>query len=134
MIVMFIIITFAAYNVLSLAPGGPLQDLLQQQQSNANRLDPFALERVMKRYEFDIDLIPRYTRWLVGQPDGPLNVFGQEMFGATQVGCLRKGETIFKYADGREVVSDCEVPVYLNDLKGRTVSKGILALDFGTTL
>ena len=133
MIVMFLIITFVAYNVLSLAPGGPLQELQQQQQNNANRLDPFAIERVMVRYEFDIDLIPRYTRWLVGQPNGPLNLFGQEMFGATQVGCLRKGQTIFKYPDGREVVSDCEVPVYLNDLKGRAVSKGILALDFGTS-
>lgn len=133
MVTMLVVITFVAYNLLALAPGGPLQELLQQQTSNANRLDPGALERVMQRYEFDIDLIPRYTRWLIGEPSGPLVLGGQEFFGATQVGCLRQGRTIFKYPDGREVISDCEAPVYLNDLKGRTVSKGVLRMDFGTS-
>lgn len=133
MVAMMLIITFVAYNLLALAPGGPLQELAQLQQSGANRLDPFAMERVMQRYEFDIDLMPRFSRWLVGLPDGPLNLFGQEYFGGAQIGCLRQGRTILKYPDGREVVSDCEAPVFLNDLKSRTTSKGILRLDFGTS-
>jgi peptide/nickel transport system permease protein len=127
---MALIVSFVSFVLLSIAPGGPLQEIFAMQ-SLSTRLDPDLIERTMKRYDLDLYLIPRYLRWLTGHPRGPLEINGQSYFGDLQVGCLKEGRARLVYPDGRVVEIDCEKPVFLRDLVGRPVSNGILALDFG---
>jgi peptide/nickel transport system permease protein len=122
-----------SYVLFFVAPGGPLQALTEINQGGRNRLDPQAFKRAMQRFELDIDHIPRFSRWLIGHPRGPINLFGQEL--DWQVGCLRKTEEGTKvklvYPDGREEFSDCLEPIYLKDLEERRVGDGVLRFDFG---
>lgn len=124
------LVSFVSFALLSISPGGPIQELLEEQSASL-RLNTDAVQLVMKRYDLDIDILPRFTRWLIGQPRGPLVIGGQEYFGATKIGCLEEGQVEMKYPDGHVELSNCKTPVYLNDLKGRAASNGILALDFG---
>jgi peptide/nickel transport system permease protein len=129
-VVMAFLVTFASYILLSIAPGGPLQEIASRQ-STTQRNDLDLIERTMKRYDLDIYIIPRFLRWLSGHPRGPIEIGGQTFFSDYQVGCLKEGKSQLVYGDGRVVELDCEKPVFLADLAGRPVSNGILALDFG---
>lgn len=129
-VVMAFIIAFASFILLSIAPGGPLQEIAARQ-STTQRNDLDLIERTMKRYDLDIFLIPRFLRWLSGHPRGPIEIGGQQFFSDLQVGCLKEGRARLVYPDGRVVEVNCEKPVFLRDLEGRPVSNGILRLDFG---
>ncbi|MCL6509659.1 MAG: ABC transporter permease [Anaerolineae bacterium] len=129
-VVMAFIVAFVSFVLLSIAPGGPLQEVYALQ-STTMRKDPDLIERTMKRYDLDIFLIPRFMRWLMGHPRGPIEIGGQKFFSDLQIGCLKEGRAQLVYPDGRVVEVDCEKPVFLKDLEGRPVSNGILMLDFG---
>jgi peptide/nickel transport system permease protein len=129
-VIMAFLIAFASFALLTIAPGGPLQEIAARQSTTA-RNDVDLVERTMKRYDLDIYILPRFLRWLTGHPRGPIEINGQSYFTDMQVGCLKEGKSQLVYADGRVVELDCEKPVFLTDLSGRSVSNGILALDFG---
>ncbi|MCS6774218.1 MAG: ABC transporter permease [Anaerolineae bacterium] len=128
--VMAVVISLASFVLLYSAPGGPLEQLAALQ-STTRRPDPDEVERIMKRYDLDLNMMVRYLRWLVGHPRGPIVINGQEYFGDLQVGCLKEGQARLVYPDGRVVEINCAKPVFLRDLAGRPVSNGVLALDFG---
>jgi len=128
--VMAFLVAFASFMLLSVAPGGPLQEIAARQ-STTQRNDLDIVERTMKRYDLDIFLFPRFTRWLVGHPRGPIEIGGQVYLSDTQIGCLKEGKSQLVYPDGRVVNLDCEKPVFLGGLKDRPVSNGVLRLDFG---
>ncbi len=69
--------------LFNIAPGGPLTGLQQQQR----RISPEELARIRAQYELDLYWPIRYTRWLVGWPQGPLVIDGQEWFANVPVGC-----------------------------------------------
>jgi peptide/nickel transport system permease protein len=129
-LIMAFIVAFASFVLLSVAPGGPLQELAALQ-NTTRRLDTGAVERIMKRYDLDIYLIPRFLRWLTGHPRGPIAINGQELFATNQIGCLKEGKSRLVYGDGTVVELDCEKPVFLRDLADRPVSNGVIAFDFG---
>jgi peptide/nickel transport system permease protein len=129
-LVMAFLVAFVSFMLLSIAPGGPLQEIASRQ-STTQRNDLDLVERTMKRYDLDIYLLPRFTRWLTGHPRGPIEIGGQVYFSDMQVGCLKEGKSQLVYSDGRVVELDCEKPVFLGDLSGRPASNGILSLDFG---
>lgn len=128
-----LVAAFISYMLFYIAPGGPLQRLAELQQGGRNRLDPGAVERVMKTFDLDLYHIPRFTRWLIGEPRGPIMINGQALFGSLQVGCLEEGNAQLVYADGTVVETNCRQPVYLSDLPDpqRRVSNGVLRGDFG---
>lgn len=128
--VMAFLVAFASFVLLSVAPGGPLQEIAARQSTTA-RNDLDLVERTMKRYDLDIYIVPRFLRWLTGHPRGPIEIGGQVFLSDYQIGCLKEGRSQLVYPDGRVVELNCEKPVFLNDLKDRPVSNGILALDFG---
>ena len=57
---------------------------IQQQQ---RRITPEERARIRAQYELDLYWPVRYTRWLVGWPQGPLVINGQEFFANVPVGC-----------------------------------------------
>ena len=134
MIVVIILSAMVSYALLYLAPGGPLQFLAQQNQSGANRLSPEDIARIRARFELDLNLPVRFTRWLIGVPRGPITIGGRELFADRVVGCAVTERVRLRYADGREEVSEeCVRQVTIADLEGRRVSRGILLGDLGTS-
>lgn len=129
-VLMAFIISFASFALLYSAPGGPLEQLASLQ-STTRRPDPDEIERVMKRYDLDLDLGVRYLRWLIGHPRGAIKIGDQEILPNHQIGCLKPGKAQLVYPDGRVEEINCAKPVYLRDLDGRPVSNGVVALDFG---
>jgi peptide/nickel transport system permease protein len=136
---MFIVIllsSIVSYALLNAAPGGPLTFLREEQQGGTNRITQEDIARVRARFELDLALPVRFSRWLVGQPRGPIEVGGQQYFGDVTVGCRIPGQVRLRYPDGTtEIVEEgCEVPLTLNDLAADTTrrhSNGILFGDFG---
>ena len=133
MFVTILITSFVAYFLFYTAPGGPLQQLAELRARATLRLDSGAVERVMKRYELDLYHIPRYFRWLIGEPRGPIVIGGQEVFASMEIGCLQEGKAVKLYPDGHTEETNCVKPVYIRDLVGRSTSNGILRLDFGAS-
>jgi peptide/nickel transport system permease protein len=129
---MALLISFASYFLLTNAPGGPLQELAAIQ-STGLKLDKGAQERVIKRYDLDLDYLIRFSRWLTGHPRGSLIINGQEYLGAWQVGCTQPGKAVLQFADGTTRETDCLKPVFLRDLESRRITQGILSLDFGVS-
>lgn len=128
-----LVAAFISYMLFYIAPGGPLQRLSEIQQGGRNRLDTGAVERTMKTFDLDLYHIPRFTRWLIGEPRGPIVINGQELFSSLQLGCLEEGKAQLVYADGSVVESNCKQPTYLGNLQDpmRRVSNGVLRGDFG---
>lgn len=110
----------ATYFLFSIAPGGPLQGI-QQQQVRLTRDD---LARIRAQYELDLYVPVRFTRWLVGVPNGPITIGGQEILGNVPMGCYLPAEN-----------GGCDQYVYLRDIPvihpEVLSSKGILRGDFG---
>lgn len=124
----------ASYALLSLAPGGPLS-FLSSVQARLNKED---IARIRAYFELDLDVPYRFTRWLIGWPNGPVRIGGQEYFGDMVVGCRQALEAKLVYSDGTEEtkVVGCREgqSVTLNDLVGRAhTSKGVLFGDFGSS-
>jgi peptide/nickel transport system permease protein len=119
-----VIVTFlaavATYWLFSIAPGGPLTGLRQQQ----NRLTAEDYARIRAQYELELYWPVRFSRWLTGLPDGPIVFAGQEWFVNVPVGCYIEGQN-----------GECDDYVYLHEIPQLhpevLSSKGVLRGDFG---
>ena len=81
----------------------------------------------------DLNLPVRFSRWLIGEPRGPLVIGGKEYFGDMVVGCRKPIEEEVLNSSGEYEVKvvGCNEVVHLKDLAGRRTSRGILFGDFG---
>jgi peptide/nickel transport system permease protein len=125
----------ASYALLNLAPGGPTQGLRQMQQNSRMRLTDEDIRRIRSYFELDLYLPVRFSRWLVGQPRGPIMIGGRELFSNVAVGCYREVQAMVMDARGNVSIRviGCNQAVYLNDLVDRRTSRGILLGDFGNS-
>lgn len=128
-----IVAAIISYGLLYLVPGGPVDALLaERQNSGTDRIDEADIQRVQQRFELDLALPFRFTRWLIGWPSGPL--FGS--VGADWVvGCATPQQVKLTYPDGRVefITEGCADTVTLAELEGRQVSRGVLFGDFGVS-
>jgi len=133
MIIVLLISAIASYALLNLAPGGPLAGLRQQQQNNRFQITEEDIARIRAYFELDLFLPYRFTRWLIGEPRGPLAIGGKEYFSDLVIGCRIPIETevLNESGDYETVVSGCQEDVHLKDIVGRRTSRGILLGDFG---
>ena len=134
MILVVLISAVASYALLNLAPGGPLAGLRQQQQSNRFRITEEDIARIRAYFELDLFLPYRFTRWLIGEPRGPITIGGREYFSDLVVGCRKPIESDILNQETGEyeaVITGCKESVLLKDLVGRRTSRGILLGDFG---
>jgi peptide/nickel transport system permease protein len=133
MFVVVLISAVASYALLNLAPGGPLTGLRQVQQNNRFRLTAEDVARIRAYFELDLYLPVRFSRWLLGQPRGPVRLGGRELLGDLVVGCRRPIETSVPTAGGKFETrqTGCAQVVRLQDLDGRRASRGVLSGDFG---
>jgi peptide/nickel transport system permease protein len=133
MFLVTIIAAICSYGLLYISPGGPVDQLLGERQNGGqNRISQEDILRVKQRFELDINLPIRFSRWLIGWPNGPL--FGS--IGADwQVGCAVPGQVRLRYPDGRvETIEEgCEQVVTLGSLEGRKSSRGVFFGDFGVS-
>jgi peptide/nickel transport system permease protein len=139
MFVVLLLASMVTYGLLYLTPGGPLLQFQQQQQGGAQGVRQEDIERIRARFELDLYLPVRFTRWLIGFPTGPINIGGQELFADAAVGCTREATqpTMLVYEDGTEEfvpAGSCIEPVTLSDLEERRSSRGVLLGDFGLSL
>jgi len=120
MVVVTLLVAVVTYFLFNIAPGGPLTGLRQQQQ----RLTAGDIARIRAKYELDLYWPVRFSRWLVGVPNGPIVIGGTEWFATVPVGCYLPNQT-----------GGCEDYVYLNEIPelhpAVRSSKGILRGDFG---
>lgn len=123
MLVVIFIVSLFMYFLFSIAPGGPLAGLAQQQR----RLTVEDRARLRANYELDLYWPFRYTRWLIGWPTGPMTIGGNEILANMPVGCYIEGTP--------EEGGGCHDYVYLSELptlhpESRS-SRGIIFGDFG---
>ena len=121
MVFVTLLVAVATYFLFSIAPGGPLTGLNQTQQ----RLTAEDKARIRAQYELDLYWPARFSRWLIGLPNGPLIIGGQEYFANVPVGCYLLNET----------ANTCEDYVYMAEIPeihpAVRSSRGILRGDFG---
>ncbi|HXF62850.1 MAG TPA: ABC transporter permease [Caldilineaceae bacterium] len=120
MILVTLLVAVATFVLFNIAPGGPLTGIRQQQQ----RLTREDMARLRAQYELDLYWPVRFTRWLIGFPNGPIVFNGLEWFVNVPVGCYLPND------DGT-----CDDYVYLHEIPQlhppALSSKGILRGDFG---
>jgi peptide/nickel transport system permease protein len=136
MIIVILLSSVVSYALLNIAPGGPLTFLREMNNSGRTRVTPEVIARIKARFELDLDLHIRFSRWLIGVPDGPLVIGGQTYLADWVVGCKTPGKVRLRYPDGTtEIIEEgCAVPLTLQDLVDgppRRDSRGILFGDFG---
>jgi peptide/nickel transport system permease protein len=134
MIIVVLVSAVASYALLNLAPGGPLQGLRQVQQGGRFQITEDDIARIRAYFELDLFLPYRFTRWLVGEPRGPIVIGGQEYFADLKVGCRKPIESEILNEDTGEyesIVTGCKEDVLMSDLVGRRTSRGVLLGDFG---
>lgn len=133
---MALVILLAAlftYFLFNVSPGGPLAGI-QQQQRRITRED---LARLRANYELDLYWPVRFSRWLIGVPQGPIVVGGRDLFANTPVGCYLRRDQQVAIQDGQRVVipAGCDDYVYLSEIPklhpAVKSSRGILRGDFG---
>ncbi|NCC36323.1 MAG: ABC transporter permease, partial [Chloroflexia bacterium] len=133
MFVVTIVAALLSYGLLYLVPGGPVDALLaERQNSGQDRINQDDIQRVQQRFDLDVYLPFRFTRWLIGWPSGPL--FGS--VGADwAIGCQTPGQVRLVYPDGTfELVEEgCADYLTLAELEGRRVSRGVFFGDFGVS-
>jgi peptide/nickel transport system permease protein len=135
MLIVLLLASIVSYGLLYIIPGGPLVQFQQQQRSGVNRMTEEDFARIKARFELDLYGPVRFTRWLMGQPRGPITIGGQTFLADVQVGCAITERVRLVYSDGRtEYVEECKEPVTLADLEGRRTSDGVLFWDFGLSL
>ncbi|MFN8465402.1 MAG: hypothetical protein U0X20_07620 [Caldilineaceae bacterium] len=83
MVIVIFIVSIFMYFLFSIAPGGPLAGLSQQQR----RITPAEMARLRAQYELDFYWPFRYTRWLIGCPNGPMTLGGNRDLANLPVGC-----------------------------------------------
>ncbi len=133
MVIVLLLSAAVTYALLMLAPGGPLQGLRQQQQSSILHIDEEDIARIRARFELDLYLPFRFTRWLVGWPRGPLTLFGKTTLSDFQVGCYIPVEESVRQPDGTYAIraAGCADYVLMSELVGRRTSRGVFFGDFG---
>jgi peptide/nickel transport system permease protein len=134
MILVILISAVATYALMNLAPGGPLAGLRQRQQSTQFRITEEDIARIRQYFELDLFLPYRFSRWLIGEPRGPITIGGREYLSDLIVGCRKPIESDVlneKTGEYELVVTGCKEDVYLKDLVGRRTSRGVLLGDFG---
>ena len=133
MILVVLISAVASYALLNLAPGGPLTGLRQIVQGNRTTITEEDIARIRAYFELDLFLQYRFSRWLIGEPRGPLVIGGKEYFSDLVIGCRKTLETEFLNDQGKyeSKVTGCKEDVLLESLVGRRTSRGILLGDFG---
>lgn len=134
MILVVLISAVASYALLNFAPGGPLQGLRQIQQGGRFQITEDDIARIRAYFELDLFLPYRFTRWLIGEPRGPLVIGGQEYFADLKVGCRKPIESEKLNEDTGEyesIITGCKEDVLMKDLVGRRTSRGVLLGDFG---
>ena len=132
MLLVVLISAAASYALLSFAPGGPLTGLRQMAQGSRFRITEEDIARIRAYYEMDLSLPIRFSRWLVGEPRGPITLFGHEFLSDLKVGCSKEVTTTYKTSSGRYFdKTECTQYVTLQGLVGRRTSRGILLGDFG---
>lgn len=134
MIIVVMISAAASYALLNLAPGGPMAGLRQIQQNSRFRLTEEDFQRIRAYFEMDLYLPIRFSRWLVGEPRGPITLFGQQYLGGMVIGCARDiQDTVENPNTGEFEIKSigCAETVSLAQLEGRRTSRGVLFLDFG---
>ena len=130
MIVVMFLSALACYWLLSIAPGGPWEGLLQQQGSATRQIDAEDVARIRAQFELDLYFPFRFTRWLVGWPSGPIMIGGQPLLKDLIVGCFM---TLEQSVNGEMQVVGCQDYVTMSELEGRRVSRGIVFGDFGNS-
>lgn len=135
MVIVLLASAIVSYALLYLAPGGPTAGLRQIQQGGRNTITAEDIARIKARFELDLYLPYRFTRWLAGFPSGPVTIGGQTFFADTPVGCAIPGQVRLRYPDGTsEIIEEgCEQYVTFADLTDRRTSRGIIFGDFGTS-
>jgi peptide/nickel transport system permease protein len=134
MILVVLISAVASYALLNLAPGGPLAGLRQTQQNARFQITEEDIARIRAYFELDLFLPYRFTRWLIGEPRGPIVIGGREYFSDLVVGCRKPVESNFLNEDTGEFetrITGCNESVLMKDLTGRRTSRGVLLGDFG---
>ena len=136
LIQMFLVLIASAvvsFGLLYIAPGGPTAGLRQLQQGGRNSITDEDIARIKARFELDLYLPYRFSRWLIGFPSGALTIGSQQFFGDVEVGCAIPGQVRLRYPDGTsEIIEEgCQVPVTMAELSNRRTSNGILFGDFG---
>lgn len=133
MIIVVFVSAAATYALLNFAPGGPLAGLRQRQQGATFQITEEDIQRIRAYYELDLNVLVRFSRWLIGKPDGRLIIGNYEFFSNVPIGCAKTIEKEIQNEQGdfETIVTGCETPVYLIDLEGRRTSKGVLRGDFG---
>jgi peptide/nickel transport system permease protein len=91
------------------------------------------IARIRAYFELDLNLPLRFSRWMIGQPRGPIIIGGYEFFGDVQIGCRKPIEKTIRTENGGfdTTIIGCKEPEYLRDLAGRRSSNGVLLGDFG---
>jgi peptide/nickel transport system permease protein len=133
MVVVVFVSAVATYALLNFAPGGPLSGLRQTAQNSKFRITEEDFARIRAYYELDLYLPIRFSRWLIGEPNGPIIIGGKEYFANTPVGCRKSIEALVRLSDGSEETRTigCSEYVYLSSLANRRSSLGVIRGDFG---
>jgi len=134
MLVVLFFSGMATYALLNLAPGGPLQGLRQTAQTSTRQISEEDIARIRARFELDLYLPYRFTRWLIGWPTGPITFGGTQFLKDVEVGCrLPVEESVL--VDGREQIrtTGCNDTVTMEELVGRRTSRGVFRGDFGAS-
>src|SRR5512135_3171097 len=87
MIAVILVSAAASYALLNLAPGGPLAGLRHMAQTNTFRITADDIARIRAYFELDLYLPTRFSRWLIGEPRGPIVIFGKDIFASMPIGC-----------------------------------------------
>lgn len=133
MAVVIFLSAVVSYSLLYIAPGGPMTQLQQFQRAGKDKMSTDDIRRFKERYELDLFVTVRFTRWFVGWPRGPLTIGDQTYFADVVVGCVVPGQVRYLYADGTAEIREegCVLPATLAELEGRRTSRGVLFGDFG---
>src|SRR5687767_15902274 len=100
MLIVLLLSAAVTYALLMLAPGGPLQGLRQQVGTSTRQITAEDFARIRARFELDLYLPFRFTRWLVGWPRGPMTFLGQTYLSDFQVGCNIPVEESYQLPNG----------------------------------
>jgi peptide/nickel transport system permease protein len=135
MVAVLFLSAVATYALLNLAPGGPMSGLRQTAQTSKNRITEEDLIRIRAYYELDLSLPIRFSRWLIGQPNGRIIIGKNEYFPNLRIGCNQviEKEVMNKSGEYETQVTGCQKYIYLRDLEARRISKGVLFGDFGAS-
>jgi len=133
MIGVLILSSVVSFLLLDLAPGGPTEGLRQRTQTSTSRISEEDIQRILASYELDLYTPIRFSRWLIGLPSGPVQLFGQTFLADFAVGCRTTIEAQVVDSSGNFSYRTigCASYVTMTDLVGRRTSDGVLRGDFG---